>query len=43
MHLKVFLKLGKNPRNLSSGQKTGKIPKKTRKLKKTHWPGFFLI
>jgi hypothetical protein len=48
MHLKVFLKLKKNPKTLSSGpkkpkktQKTQKKTKKTKKPKKTHWAGFF--
>jgi hypothetical protein len=35
MHLKVFLKLKKNPKTLSSGQKTPKKPKKTKKPNKT--------
>ncbi len=34
MHLKVFLKLKKNPKTLSSGQKN------TQKTKKTHWARF---
>ena len=48
MHLKVFLKLKKNPKTLSSGpkkpkktQKTQKKTKKTKKPKKTHWAGFY--
>jgi hypothetical protein len=43
MHLKVFLKLKKNPKTLSSGQKNPKNPKKPKKPKKnqkTHWVGF---
>jgi hypothetical protein len=48
MHLKVFVKLKKPLKTLSSGQKTQKKPKKpknpkkTKKPKKTHWAGFFL-
>jgi hypothetical protein len=34
MHLKVFLKLKKNPETLSSGQKNPKEPKKTKKTQK---------
>jgi hypothetical protein len=43
MHLKVFVKLKKTLKTLSSGQKNPKKPKKTpKKPKKTHWAGFFL-
>jgi len=49
MHPKVFVKLKKNLKTLSSGQKNPKKPKKTqktqkkpKKTKKTHWAGFFL-
>ncbi len=42
MHLKVFLKLKKTLKTSLLG-KTQKIPKKTRKLKKKHRAGFFLI
>jgi hypothetical protein len=35
MHLKVFVKLKKNLKTLSSGQKTPKNPKKTKKTQKT--------
>ncbi len=35
MHLKVFVKLKKNLKTLSSGQKNPKKPKKN------HWAGFF--
>jgi hypothetical protein len=50
MHLKVFLKLKKTLKALSSGQiyfkkpkkpKKTKKTKKTKKPKKTHWVGFF--
>ncbi len=44
MYLKVFLKLKKTLKTLSSGQiyeKKTKNPKKT-KTQKTHWDGFFL-
>jgi hypothetical protein len=34
MHLKEFLKLKKNPKTLSSGQKNPKKPKKTQKTQK---------
>jgi hypothetical protein len=34
MHLKVFVKLKKNLKTLSSGQKTQKYPKKPQKSKK---------
>ncbi len=46
MHLKVFMKLKKNLKTLSSGQKTPKNPKKPKKTQKTpkntkiHWAGF---
>ncbi len=39
MHLKVFLKLKKNLKTLSSGQ----IYKKAKKPKKTDWAGFFFL
>jgi hypothetical protein len=45
MHLKVFVKLEKNLKTLSSGQKTQKKtnkPKKPKKNQKTHWAGFFI-
>jgi hypothetical protein len=38
MHLKVFVKLKKTLKTLSSGQKKKK--KKTKKPRKTHWAGF---
>jgi hypothetical protein len=48
MHLKVFLKLKKTLKTLSSGQiylkkktKNPKKPKKNQKTQKTHWAGFF--
>jgi hypothetical protein len=49
MHLKVFVKLKKTLKTLSSGQKTQKNPKKNpkkpkktqKKPKKNHWAGFF--
>jgi hypothetical protein len=43
MHLKVFLKLKKTLKTLSSGQiyKKNKKPKKNKKKQKTHWAGFF--
>jgi hypothetical protein len=44
MHLKVFVKLKKNLKTLSSGQNNPKKPKKNQKKqknKKTHWAGFF--
>ncbi len=50
MHLKVFVKLKKTLKTLSSGQK--KPPKKTPKTQKTqknqkkpknHWAGFFFL
>jgi hypothetical protein len=41
MHLKVFVKLKKPLKTLSSGQKNPKKTKKTKKKpKKTHWAGF---
>ncbi len=43
MHLKVFVKLKKTLKTLSSGQKTKKKPKKNKKPQKTqkkHWAGF---
>ncbi len=44
MHLKVFVKLKKPLKTLSSGQKTPKKkqknPKNPKKPKKTHWAGF---
>jgi hypothetical protein len=50
MHLKVFVKLKKALKTLSSGQKnpkkTPKYPKKPKKHKKpqkTHWAGFFFF
>ncbi len=46
MQLKVFVKLKKTIKTLSSGQKTQKNPKKNqknpKKTKKTHCAGFFL-
>ncbi len=46
MHLKVFVKLKKNLKTLSSGKKTQKKTKKKQKTqkkpKKNHWAGFFL-
>ena len=41
MHLKVFLKLKKTQKTLSSGQIYEKKPKNQKKTKKTHWAGFF--
>jgi hypothetical protein len=48
MHLKVFLKLKKTLKTLSSGQiyfkktqKTQEKQKKQKKTQKTHWAGFF--
>jgi hypothetical protein len=41
MQPKIFVKLKKTLKTLSSGQKTQKNPKKTQKPKKTHWAGFF--
>jgi hypothetical protein len=47
MHLKVFVKLKKALKTLSSGQNNPKNPKnpknqkKNKKTKKTHWAGFF--
>ncbi len=48
MHLKVFMKLEKTRKTLSSGQKNPKKPKKPKKTqknpkkpKKTHWAGLF--
>ncbi len=38
MHLKVFVKLKKALKTLSSEKKT---QKKTKKNQKTHWAGFF--
>ncbi len=40
MHLKVFLKLKKPLKTLSSGQIYKKKPKKP---KNTHWVGFFFL
>jgi hypothetical protein len=43
MHLKVFVKLKKALKTLSSGQKNPKNPKnpkKPKKPKKAHWAGF---
>jgi hypothetical protein len=42
MHLKVFLKLKKNPKTLSSGQKKPKKPKKTQKTQKNPLGWVFL-
>ncbi len=46
MHLKVFVKLKKTLKTLTSGQnnpkKNQKNPKNPKKTKKTHWAGFFL-
>jgi hypothetical protein len=41
MHLKVFMKLEKNLKTLSSGQKNPKKPQKTKKQKKTTGLRFF--
>ena len=49
MHLKVFLKLKKPKKTLSSGQiykkdkKTKKKQKKNKKPPKNHWAGFFFL
>jgi hypothetical protein len=42
MHLKVFLKLKKKPKTLSSGQKNPKKPKKTQKKQKNPLGWVFL-
>ena len=42
MHLKVFVKLKKTLKTLSSGQKNPKKHKK-KKPKKKHWAGFFFL
>ncbi len=42
MHLKVFVKLKKKPKNLLVwAKKNQKKTKKPKKPKKTHWAGFF--
>jgi hypothetical protein len=45
VHLKVFVKLKKNPKNPlvweKKPQKTQKNPENQKKKKKTHWAGFF--
>jgi hypothetical protein len=46
MHLKVFVKLKKNPKNpLVWDKKTQKTPpkKKNKKKQKPHWAGFFFF